>query len=122
MFAFGLAFLALFSVLSTVLGNEDPRRKTDPRDELSSGPVSATGESGWIAYPRGPGPRSGASFEFSPARARDSCHSPMGRPLGGERAPESLERIANQPPKANPGSFQEGQEPHFATNGPVVVN
>jgi hypothetical protein len=34
MFAFGLAFLALFSVISTLLGNEDPRRKTDPRDEL----------------------------------------------------------------------------------------
>jgi hypothetical protein len=34
MFVFGLGILALFSVLSAVLGNEDPRRKTDPRDEL----------------------------------------------------------------------------------------
>ena len=34
MFVFGLAFLALFSVISTVLGNEDPRRNADPRDEL----------------------------------------------------------------------------------------
>ena len=33
MFAFGLGFLALFSVLSIVLGNEDPRRE-DPRDDI----------------------------------------------------------------------------------------
>ena len=30
----GLGFLALFFVLSTVLGNEDPRRDEDPRDNL----------------------------------------------------------------------------------------
>jgi hypothetical protein len=34
MFVFGLGVLALFSVLSIVLGNEDPRRAADPRDEL----------------------------------------------------------------------------------------
>ena len=35
MFAVGLGFLALFSVLSLLLGNEDPRHQTDPRDSLA---------------------------------------------------------------------------------------
>ena len=35
MFAIGLGFLALFSVLSILLGNEDPHRDTDPRDTLA---------------------------------------------------------------------------------------
>ena len=35
MFAIGLGFLALFSVLSILLGNEDPRHQTDPRDSLA---------------------------------------------------------------------------------------
>jgi hypothetical protein len=35
MFALGLGFLALFSVLSILLGNEDPRHHTDPRDNLA---------------------------------------------------------------------------------------
>jgi hypothetical protein len=35
MFAVGLGFLALFSVLSFLLGNEDPRHQTDPRDNLA---------------------------------------------------------------------------------------
>jgi hypothetical protein len=35
MFAIGLGFLALFSVVSVLLGNEDPRRDTDPRDTLA---------------------------------------------------------------------------------------
>ena len=35
MFAIGLGFLALFSVISVLLGNEDPRRDTDPRDSLA---------------------------------------------------------------------------------------
>jgi len=35
MFAIGLGFLALFSVISVLLGNEDPRRDTDPRDNLA---------------------------------------------------------------------------------------
>jgi hypothetical protein len=34
MFAIGLGFLALFSVISILLGNEDPRPGTDPRIEL----------------------------------------------------------------------------------------
>jgi hypothetical protein len=34
MFVFGLVFLALFSAISYVLGNEDPRRQADPSDEL----------------------------------------------------------------------------------------
>ena len=34
MFVFGLAVLALFSVISLVLGNEDPRRQADPSDDL----------------------------------------------------------------------------------------
>ncbi len=33
MFAIGLGFLALFSVLSILLGSEDPRHTTDPRDD-----------------------------------------------------------------------------------------
>jgi hypothetical protein len=36
MFAFGLVFLALFSLISIALGNEDPRRQVDPGDELIS--------------------------------------------------------------------------------------
>jgi hypothetical protein len=31
----GLGFLALFFVLSTVLGNEDPRRDVDPLDNMA---------------------------------------------------------------------------------------
>jgi hypothetical protein len=34
MFAFGLVFLALFSLISISLGYEDPRRRPDPADEL----------------------------------------------------------------------------------------
>jgi len=34
MFAIGLGFLALFSILSILLGNEDPRQTTDPRDDI----------------------------------------------------------------------------------------
>jgi hypothetical protein len=34
MFIVGLGFLALFSAISILLGNEDPRHSTDPRDEL----------------------------------------------------------------------------------------
>ena len=35
MIALGFAVLALFSVLSIVLGNEDSRRGADPRDDLA---------------------------------------------------------------------------------------
>ena len=35
MFVFGLACLALFSVISILLGNEEPRPGADPRDELA---------------------------------------------------------------------------------------
>ena len=35
MFVFGLACLALFSVISILLGNEDPRHDSDPRDALA---------------------------------------------------------------------------------------
>jgi hypothetical protein len=35
MFAVGLGFLALFSVLSILLGNEDPRHGVDPRTDLA---------------------------------------------------------------------------------------
>ena len=35
MFVFGLACLALFSLISIGLGNEDPRRGANPRDELA---------------------------------------------------------------------------------------
>ena len=35
MFAIGLGFLVLFSALSILLGNEDPRQSTDPRDTLA---------------------------------------------------------------------------------------
>jgi hypothetical protein len=31
----GLGFLALFFVLSTMLGSEDPRHDVDPRDNLA---------------------------------------------------------------------------------------
>jgi hypothetical protein len=34
MFAVGLGFLALFSVISILLGNEDPRHTADPRDDI----------------------------------------------------------------------------------------
>ena len=34
MFAVGLGFLALFSVISILLGNEDPRHTPDPRDDI----------------------------------------------------------------------------------------
>jgi hypothetical protein len=34
MFVFGLGFLALFSVISILLGNEDSRHGTDPRDDI----------------------------------------------------------------------------------------
>jgi hypothetical protein len=35
MFAIGLGFLALFSVISILLGNDEPRRGADPRDDLA---------------------------------------------------------------------------------------
>ena len=35
MFAIGIAFLALFSVISILLGHEEPRSGTDPRDDLT---------------------------------------------------------------------------------------
>ena len=35
MFAIGLGFLALFSVISVLLGNEDSRHHADPRDNLA---------------------------------------------------------------------------------------
>lgn len=35
MFFIGLGFLALFSVISILLGNEDPRHESDPRDTLA---------------------------------------------------------------------------------------
>jgi hypothetical protein len=35
MFAFGLGFLVLFSALSVLLGKEDPRHSSDPRDTLA---------------------------------------------------------------------------------------
>ena len=35
MFVFGIACLALFSVMSVVLGNEDPRRRANPREDLA---------------------------------------------------------------------------------------
>ena len=35
MFVFGLACLALFSVISIVLGSEDPRGRATPRDALA---------------------------------------------------------------------------------------
>ena len=35
MFAIGIGFLVLFSALSVLLGNEDPRHETDPRDTLA---------------------------------------------------------------------------------------
>jgi hypothetical protein len=35
MFVVGLGFLALFSVISILLGNEDPRPGTDPRTDLA---------------------------------------------------------------------------------------
>jgi hypothetical protein len=34
MFVFGLVFLALFSAISYVLGNEDSRREPNPSDDL----------------------------------------------------------------------------------------
>ena len=35
MFAVGLGFLVLFSVVSILLGNEDAHHSTDPRDNLA---------------------------------------------------------------------------------------
>jgi hypothetical protein len=35
MFAIGLGFLVLFSVISILLCNEDPRHRKDPRDNLA---------------------------------------------------------------------------------------
>jgi hypothetical protein len=35
MFIVGLGFLALFSVISILLGNEDPRHGTDPRHDIA---------------------------------------------------------------------------------------
>jgi hypothetical protein len=35
MFAIGIGVLVLFSVLSVMLGGEDPRRDADPRDTLA---------------------------------------------------------------------------------------
>jgi hypothetical protein len=35
MFVIGLGFLALFSVISILLGNEDPRPETDPRYSIA---------------------------------------------------------------------------------------
>jgi hypothetical protein len=35
MFLFGLGFLVLFSALSVLLGKEDPRHDSDPRDTLA---------------------------------------------------------------------------------------
>lgn len=35
MIAVGFGALVLFSVLSILLGNEDPRHDTDPRDSLA---------------------------------------------------------------------------------------
>ena len=35
MFVIGIAFLALFSVISILLGNEEPRSGDDPRDDLT---------------------------------------------------------------------------------------
>jgi hypothetical protein len=34
MFVVGLGFLALFSAISIMLGNEDRRRGPDPRDDI----------------------------------------------------------------------------------------
>jgi hypothetical protein len=35
MFIVGLGFLALFSLISILLGNEDPRPGTDPRRDVA---------------------------------------------------------------------------------------
>jgi hypothetical protein len=35
MFFIGIGFLALFSLISVLLGKEDPRHDTDPRDNLA---------------------------------------------------------------------------------------
>jgi hypothetical protein len=35
MFAIGIGFLVLFSALSVVMGKDDPRPGTDPRDNLA---------------------------------------------------------------------------------------
>jgi hypothetical protein len=35
MFFTGLGFLVLFSAISILLGNEDPRQSTDPRDTIA---------------------------------------------------------------------------------------
>jgi hypothetical protein len=35
MIAIGIGFLVLFSALSVLMGNEDPRHDSDPRDTLA---------------------------------------------------------------------------------------
>jgi hypothetical protein len=35
MIAIGIGFLVLFSAISILLGNEDPRHESDPRDTLA---------------------------------------------------------------------------------------
>jgi hypothetical protein len=35
MFVIGIGVLVLFSVLSVLMGNDDPRRDADPRDTLA---------------------------------------------------------------------------------------
>ena len=44
MFAFGFGFLALFSVLSILLGNEDPRRDAILETTFGSGCATASAE------------------------------------------------------------------------------
>ena len=34
MFVIGIGFLALFSLISILLGDEDPRNGADPRDDM----------------------------------------------------------------------------------------
>jgi hypothetical protein len=35
MIVIGIGFLVLFSAISVMIGNEDPRHATDPRDQLA---------------------------------------------------------------------------------------
>jgi hypothetical protein len=35
MIIIGIGFLVLFSAISVMIGNEDPRHDTDPRDQLA---------------------------------------------------------------------------------------
>ena len=72
MFAIGLGFLALFSVISIVLGNEDPRHDTDPRDSSLCGRASAPAELGSIAYPTRPRTRFRGLLSILRAPAVDS--------------------------------------------------